>query len=134
MALPPESEAQRHESHVQWCKSQRAKAPEVVQLRIIESIQREPLPGTLPYSVVVQVELRATIDQVLRTASGLSHGQEIWIVYERSHQMCPGPATYNAPILDVLDTTYAYLREASSGVYELAADTGSFTRESPDVC
>ena len=131
MALPPSA-------YQQWKEA----APELVSIEVMEATRESSVTETQGTAVQlrrtrIQVEAKARVISVERTAAGLQAGAEITLRYSHTplsqqrlldgkwvEALIAGPSPI--PILEKGDKVTAWLRQVSGADYEPAAEAESF--------
>src|SRR5262249_9773872 len=124
--LPARADPPRKPS-VRWQRAQRyqEEAPESLLIKVL-SVQTSK--EETPKKTLVHVVVRAKVDTVQRSASGLKKGSRIHITYATAQYKKggPGPGLGSGPALMNKDAFYqVYLRKGKDGGYRPSAGSSS---------
>jgi hypothetical protein len=124
----------RAEAPMSTYRAMQDKAPEALRLKVLsvnQQVSRGEIhdrPGQTATVETISLTISAQVEQVIRSASGLTPGATITISYQITKRTPPFPGGRQAILLEPGQHVMAYLARATGSTYQPAAYGGSFER------
>lgn len=126
--------AARAEAPMSTYRAMQDKAPEALRLKVLsvnQQVSRRELhdrPGQTATVETISLTISAQVEQVIRSASGLTPGATISISYQITKRSPPVPGWHQPILLEPGQHVIAFLARATGSTYEIAAYGESFER------
>jgi hypothetical protein len=126
--------AARAEAPMSTYRAMQDKAPEALRLKVLSVNQQvsrsetHDRPGQTATVETISLTISAQVEQIIRSASGLTPGATITIGYQITKRTPPLPGGHQAILLEPGQHVVAYLARATGSTYQIAAYGESFAR------